>query len=421
MKFGNPIVLDRLVAPPTNLAEFLVQPWPVSWAYWLLAPVIGMALKVGWSRPRTDWLVWLPLVWLAWQLVAATQTVEARLTVVTIRHFVVCTACFYLGLLVLSRVPRSRPFWIGLFIAFLLMIWIGFDQHYGGLEATRKFFYQQPNWRRFPPEYLKKISSDRIFSTLVYPNALAGVILLVLPPLIVGLWNSCQSWKFVPRSVTVGLFAYSGLACLVWSGSKSGWLIGLVLAGVALFQLPTSRQIKLTLLTTGMLIGSAGFFLKYTSYFERGATSVVARFDYWRAALTTARKNPVFGTGPGTFSVSYKRIKAPDSEMAQLTHNDYLEQASDSGIIGFIAYSGLLFGSIITLYRNSSLNARWFQFAAWLGILGWGLQGLVEFGLYIPASSWTAFTILGWLLGVLNRDELKSTSVTRPASVSSNR
>ena len=41
---------------------------------------------------------------------------------------------------------------------------------------------------------------------------------------------------------------------------------------------------------------------------------------------------------------------------------------------------------------------RW-RFAIWLGVLGWSLQGLFEFGLYIPALAWPAFTFLGWLLG----------------------
>jgi hypothetical protein len=38
--------------------------------------------------------------------------------------------------------------------------------------------------------------------------------------------------------------------------------------------------------------------------------------------------------------------------------------------------------------------------AIWLGVLGWSLQSLVEFGLYIPALAWPAFAFLGWLLGL---------------------
>jgi hypothetical protein len=37
--------------------------------------------------------------------------------------------------------------------------------------------------------------------------------------------------------------------------------------------------------------------------------------------------------------------------------------------------------------------------AVWLGVLGWALQGVIEFGLYIPALAWPAFAFLGWLLG----------------------
>jgi hypothetical protein len=33
-------------------------------------------------------------------------------------------------------------------------------------------------------------------------------------------------------------------------------------------------------------------------------------------------------------------------------------------------------------------------------VLGWFLQGLGEFSLYVPALAWTAFTMLGWLLAV---------------------
>jgi hypothetical protein len=39
------------------------------------------------------------------------------------------------------------------------------------------------------------------------------------------------------------------------------------------------------------------------------------------------------------------------------------------------------------------------------GVLGWFLQGLGEFSLYIPALAWTAFTLLGIQIGQ-NANEL---------------
>lgn len=83
--------------------------------------------------------------------------------------------------------------------------------------------------------------------------------------------------------------------------------------------------------------------------------------------------------------------------MAQLAHNDYLQQATDSGIPGLAAYLAFVLGSLGWLYRQRAWagpEERW----VWLGVAAWYAQGLVEFGLYIPAAAWCAFALLGWLL-----------------------
>ncbi len=146
-------------------------------------------------------------------------------------------------------------------------------------------------------------------------------------------------------------------------------------------------------------MGLAGFFWKHSGFFKKGATSVVARFDYWQAAWRTTGTNPLFGTGPGTFSMPYKKIKRPEAEMARLTHNDYLEQASDSGVVGGVAYTLFIIGAVVWSFRKGGVFDDWQATAVWLGVLGWALQGVIEFGLYIPALAWPAFTFLGWLLG----------------------
>jgi len=177
----------------------------------------------------------------------------------------------------------------------------------------------------------------------------------------------------------------------------------LLLGLITLLRLPLQRQIKLAVVAAALALGLAGFLVKFSEYFERGATSVSARFDYWRAAWQIAKDHPLFGTGPGTFSIPYKKLKAPGSEMTRLVHNNYLEQASDSGLFGFLTFSAFIFGSIALLYRKSNIDSV--HFCVWLGLLGWTLQGFVEFGLYIPALAWPAFVLLGWLSGA----ELKST------------
>jgi putative inorganic carbon (HCO3(-)) transporter len=297
----------------------------------------------------------------------------------------------------LSQIKRTTSFWVAILAGFAWVLWIGFDQHFGGLEATQRWFYAQPNWREYPPEYFKRMASNRIFSTLVYPNALAGVILLFLPTLLMNTSRIAERAHRIVRGVAVGLLGYAGTACLYWSGSKAGWLIALVLALIAVLRMPLQRKIKAVIVAGALAIGIAGFVVKFSDYFQKGATSVSARLDYWRAAWRIAKKNPVFGTGPGTFSIPYREIKAPESEMTRLAHNNYLEQASDSGIPGFLAYSWMVLGSIALLYRKCA--ADFTCFAVWIGLVAWALHGFVEFGLYIPALAWPAFLFLGWLWG----------------------
>ena len=64
-----------------------------------------------------------------------------------------------------------------------------------------------------------------------------------------------------------------------------------------------------------------------------------------------------------------------------------------------MAYLIWVGGSLVFTYRKVGLRQDWLKFSIWLGLLGWGLQSMVEFGLYIPALAWPAFSLLGWLLG----------------------
>jgi O-antigen ligase len=402
LKFGNPPIMEKFIEPPTNLIEWIIMSWPAEVGYRLLGVVAVVGL-FG-ARCRTDapkWLLAVPLAWLAWQFLSARYTVDAELTRVTLKHFVACVVCFYLGVFCLARDKSAPILWGAIVFALGIVIAVGFDQHFGGLEQTRKYFYAYvyPQLKTVPPEYLKKISSDRIFSTLFYPNALAGVILLLLPPTMLMIWRFCGRLTVASRGLLVGLFAAAALACFYWSGSKGGWLLALLLALVALLHLPWSKRAKAILLVIVLVTGMAGFALKYAGFFRRGATSVSARFDYWRAALQTVAAKPLFGTGPGTFSIAYQAVKRPESEMARLTHNDYLQQASDSGVIAGVGYLTFALGVLIWGYGKPAGPEGALRFAVWLGLLGYVLQGLMEFGLYIPALAWPAFGLAGWLVG----------------------
>lgn len=128
------------------------------------------------------------------------------------------------------------------------------------------------------------------------------------------------------------------------TGSKAGWLVAIGVGVVALLLRPVSARIKAAWVAL-LLAGGLGLFgLRFAGYFAKGATSAVARADYWKAAVQNTWEHPVWGSGPGTFQRPYARLKAPESEMARLVHNDFLEQASDSGLPGFALYTAWIGG-----------------------------------------------------------------------------
>lgn len=414
LKFVNPVVLDSLISWPAGWTEWVFSVWPASLGYALLGVValVGCFAMRGRFRERVRALPWwtaLPLVWLLWQGVATIQSVDANLSRRTLLHFAACTVCFYLGLLVAARGRNPRAFFWPVCVAFAGVIVIGWEQHFGGLERSREYFftYLYGQMPAVPPEFLKRLSSDRIFANQFYPNALAGVVLMVLPVSVALVWESERWFTRAARLFLAALWTAGALACLFWSGSKGGWLLMVLLGALAGWRLPLPTWLKRAGLLLGVMAGLTVFAVKYAGFFERGATSVGARFDYWRAALRTSLEKPVFGSGPGTFGVAYQTIKRPESEMSRLAHNDWLQQASDSGWPGFVLYGGFL---VMALWQTRPVaTGRPFgsngllRSAAWLGVLGWALQGWIEFGLYLPSLAWCAFAWLGWLAGTAKR------------------
>ena len=465
LKWGNPVILDAQIPMPRDAAEWLQQPWPSRLAapFLMVLAVVGVMTSKPMeslrSRHFPALLLILPAIWMAWQSLAAGRSVDPVLTGLTLPQLAGCLACYSLGFLVLGPALRSGWLWVGLIAGFGLCLNRAAQQHLFELRQDYQVLLegQATGWTNFTasslaemrdnllliqtngveianPVILDKMRRARVNGTMVYPNALAGMILLLLPASLAVLATVSATLKASVRRLVVGSFAVLGLLTLYWTGSKAGWLVAIGVGAVALLLRPGSARIKAAWVAL-LLAGGLGLFgLRFAGYFAKGATSAVARADYWKAAVQNTWEHPVWGSGPGTFQRPYARLKAPESEMARLVHNDFLEQASDSGLPGFALYTAWIGGLLWTLgrriTREKDIGAQplkaspagaaqisgagssvWpeadrqrLELAVFIGLLGWFTHGLAEFGLYIPASAWTAFTLAGALLaGVMPR------------------
>ena len=343
----------------TNGLELVFSTWPSRWVFDLCFGsyfVFGLiffltasaAFKTSFAqtwrqltRHRLVLVACCLLVgWYCWQWIAARGTVSQEITRATMPHFTLCFLCFGFGLFCIEALERPQLVWMGLVLGFTIVLWRAMDQRFGELEATRRMIYEQSGAANYPEEFLQRIAKGRVFGTLFYPNALAGVILMLAPMAMVFLHQTMFRFGNVIWGLATGLMGYFAVACLYWSGSKSGWLIAAAMPLALVLNTRLSNPRKILILAVVATLALGAFGIRFSGYFKQGATSAVARFDYWHAAVRITAANPLTGTGPGTFQVPYAALKAPNSEMAKLAHNDYLQQGSDSGIPGFIFYAG---------------------------------------------------------------------------------
>src|ERR1019366_7431483 len=95
----------------------------------------------------------------------------------------------------------------------------------------------------------------RVNGTLVYPNALAGIILLLFPVSIALAFNSTEKMKPPMRLAAIAMTLFLGGAGFFWTGSKLGWLIAIAIGGLCLFRLNWSTQLKFAVLGLILLTG----------------------------------------------------------------------------------------------------------------------------------------------------------------------
>ena len=146
LKFSTPAILSELVAAPTSPIEWLFFSWPNLIGYALLAALAITSIRsLAPNVQAPQWLLLIPAVWLGWQVLCTANTINMPLTRATLAHFTSVVLLFYLGYFALSRETELQGFRIPLLGGFLLVLWAGLEQHFGGLQATREMIYAQPN------------------------------------------------------------------------------------------------------------------------------------------------------------------------------------------------------------------------------------------------------------------------------------
>ncbi|MEZ0074726.1 O-antigen ligase family protein [Planotetraspora sp. GP83] len=155
-------------------------------------------------------------------------------------------------------------------------------------------------------------------------------------------------WHVRGRTRIALLLLLAGLgAALLATAARGAWIAAL--AGVVVVGLLQDRRViyALGLIVAGVLVAVPSVLQRFSDLSQaytpggREANSLVWRLDHWFEAVDLLPDNPVTGIGLGTTRlVLYKEV-----------HNDYVRALVESGVVGLLAYLGLLAALFVTARR----------------------------------------------------------------------
>jgi putative inorganic carbon (HCO3(-)) transporter len=417
LKFGTPVMIQAAAPLPRYGAEWFQFSWPNELiVIFIFAGFIWLVLDRDRMLARVDLLFTLPLFFLLTQALAVPRTICPQVTIDTLMLFAAGVLLFYVGAWYVRDGAATAQIFGGLALATLFVCMLAMRQHFGGFAETRAYAALYVDPAHAPKDFLLRMTSNRVFGSLVYPNALAGFIVVAFSPTLVWIWVRARSWD--PRVKWVTLVFAGGvmLFCLVLTGSRGGFLAFGVMVLTVFVSWFTGGERQTTFWLLALVATLAVVFLlgQHAGFLHFGTTSLESRLDYWRGAVAIVRDHPWVGTGPGTFGSIYPKYKTALTEEAQVVHNNFLQMWSDSGVLAFVAYALLWIVAVRDAFRLARQRAGDAAAMAVCGALaGWTAHGLMDFDLYSPGVALPAFILLGIAQGLKELPRTDSVTSSR--------
>jgi O-antigen ligase len=101
---------------------------------------------------------------------------------------------------------------------------------------------------------------------------------------------------------------------------------------------------------------------------------------------------PLLGVGLGDFETAYPRYQSVSTDMwIDHAHNDYVEAAAETGLVGALLVLAALALFIRLVFRDWKnpfrSQAGWIRLGAAIGCCGMLVHSLADFNLHIPANA----------------------------------
>lgn len=258
--------------------------------------------------------------------------------------------------------------------------------------------------------------------TYINPNHFAGLLVVVIPLFLgyilyrgtnknAGSNRREDRIKILFSAQFLLLFATSLMAISLIVAQSRGAIFSFVVS-IIIFYILISRNKK-----SGSIKLFLGIFIAIVILYSIwiGLDPVIDKFSdttkelpnrtyIWKDSLNLIRDFPILGTGLGNFNLAYTLYKKEAfwPYVYDHAHNDYIELAAETGLVGFILVLWALvafFKTALSDERNFSPNRdplRYYLFLGCLsGMLGMLTHAITEFDFQIPANTYYFVFLLG--------------------------
>jgi O-antigen ligase len=228
-----------------------------------------------------------------------------------------------------------------------------------------------------------------------------------------------RSWKQFLRNIIAWILSSRMLLrlvlvvmviALVLTQSRMGntsFFVSLLIAGAIGLLLAKRATKSMVVLIASLIvidiciIGAYFGVQRVLNRIEQTTIQTENRPDIASNTLQMWKHYPVFGSGLGSFRVVFPRYSQQDlGALYTHTHNDYLEFASETGVVGISLLGLLAFTSLLAALRAQVARGdplmRGIAFGALMAIVALGIHSTVDFNLQIPANALTFMLVLAF-------------------------
>ncbi len=364
-----------------------------------------------------------------WSLISIFKAVNIHQSFYLIYQFLIYLIFYFLLLNNLKRKDIEKII-LALFLVSFLISLYGILQYFG-------------------IDFLSPSRKNSPISTLGNPNFTAEYLISTIPLMLmygISKFSSINQakqalplqWSSTACSAGVAELArlcstFVILFCLLLTQTRASWLglfVSLIFIFVMLLRsrgaIHHARKRKMAILTIiPLIIFLLAFSFcnigrksrkKIASAFNLHTGSTALRLTVWKDTLRMVKENPVLGVGLGNYNIHYPlyQSKALLSKEIRIdhTHNDYLQLAAETGIVGLFLFLWFLFSigkSCVHLLKKEKEENTYLII---LGITGGLIAVLVNaffaFPLQNPSVLLNFWLFIG-LIGILSRGRIHPT------------